>query len=183
MSSGVEKLGAFATYLLLAILAAGLFGALHDQISYTVSNEYFTKFKFVQFAWLGTNVPERVRVAEIGFLASWWMGIPLGLLTGLAGFLHADVGQMKRALWRSLAVIAATTLTFALGGLSYGLAVTGNLDLADYPLRFIPPDLEQPRRFIAAGTMHNFAYLGGAASIPVAWIFHVIYRRRCRAGH
>jgi hypothetical protein len=180
---GFLKLGAFATYLLLAVLASGLFGALHDQISYSVSNEYFTKFKFVQFGWLGTGLPERVRVAEIGFLASWWMGIPLGLFTGLAGFLHPDVDTMKRALWWSLMVIAATTLLFAVGGLLFAFATTGHLDLADYPLRFIPPDLREPRRFICAGTMHNFAYLGGAVSIPVAWVFHVVVRRRCRAGH
>jgi hypothetical protein len=183
LSAFVPKLGAFANYLLLSVIAAGLFGALHDQISYTVSPEYFTKFKFVQFAWLGSTLPARVRAAEIGFLASWWMGIPLGLLTGLAGFIHADAARMRRALLLSLPVITGFTLLFALTGLILGFLKTAELDLADYPERFIPPDLDEPRRFICAGTMHNFAYLGGALSIPLAWIFHIAWRLRCRAGH
>ena len=176
------KLGAFATYLVLAVLVAGLFGAVHDQISYTVSYEYFAKFKFMQFAWLGSGQADRVRVAEIGFMASWWMGIPLGFLTGIAGFVHREIAQMRRALWLSLPLIAGFTLLFALSGLVYGFLVTANLDLADYPERFIPPVLEQPRRFICVGYMHNCAYLGGALAIPVAWVFHLLYRRRCRAG-
>ena len=117
MSPFVAKLGAFATYLVVAVIVAGLFGALHDQISFSVSHEYFTKFKFVQFGWAGAELPDRVRVAQIGFLASWWMGIPLGLFTGLAGFIHRDAGQMKRALWISLPVIVGCTLLCALGGL------------------------------------------------------------------
>lgn len=183
MSPFVTKLGAFATFLVVAVIVAGLFGALHDQISYSVSHEYFTKFKFVQFAWAGADLPARVRVAEIGFLASWWMGIPLGLFTGLAGFIHPDAGHMKRALWISLPVIVGCTLLCAPCGLLISFLNTAELDLADYPLRYIPPDLEQPRRFICAGTMHNFAYAGGAFSIPIAWLFHAFYRRRCRAGH
>jgi hypothetical protein len=176
----VLKLGAFATYLLLAVAAAGIFGVVHDQVSYGVSHEYFTKFKFVQFAWLGQDIPDRVRVMEIGFLASWWMGIPLGLFTGIAGFVHRDIARMRRALWLSLPVIAGFTLLFALAGLAYGFAVTADLDLADYPGRFIPPNLDEPRRFICVGTMHNCAYLGGALAIPVAWAFHFFYRTRGR---
>lgn len=45
----MRKLAAFATFLVLAICPAAIFGMLHDQISYTVSSEYYTKFKFIQF--------------------------------------------------------------------------------------------------------------------------------------
>ena len=80
----MRKLGAFIAFLVLAICAAGIFGMLHDQISYTVSNEYYTKFKFIQFDLLDLQLPDRVRAAMVGFLASWWMGVPLGVLTGVA---------------------------------------------------------------------------------------------------
>jgi hypothetical protein len=43
------------------MLVAGLFGIIHDEISYSVSNEYFTKFKFIQFRLLDTNLPDRFR--------------------------------------------------------------------------------------------------------------------------
>src|SRR5215471_17020905 len=70
-----------------AVLAAGLFGIVHDQISYTVSNEYFTRFKFIQFGLQYWAAPDRTRAAVVGFMAPWWMGIPLGLFCGAAGLM------------------------------------------------------------------------------------------------
>lgn len=174
----MRKLGAFVAFLVLAICAAGIFGMLHDQISYTVSNEYYTKFKFIQFDLLDLQLPDRVRAAMVGFLASWWMGVPLGVLTGVAGFIQPDARQMFRALLWSLLVITAFTLLFALAGLAYGYSQTANLDLGNYARWYIPPDLEHPRNFICVGYMHNCAYLGGLLAIPVAWLFHIYYRYR-----
>ena len=174
----MRKLAVFAAFLVLAVLTAGAFGALHDQISYTVSNEYFTKFKFFQFHLLDPEVPERLRAATVGVLASWWMGIPLGLLAGAAGFLQPTASQMLKALLLSLAVITGFTLLVALAGLVYGYSRTTNLDLHNYAGWFIPQNLVHPRNFICAGYMHNSAYLGGVLAIPVAWAFHIYYRRR-----
>jgi hypothetical protein len=56
-------------------LIAGGFGILHDQITYTISPEYFTKMKFDQFHRVDFGFPQRVFVAEIGFLATWWVGL------------------------------------------------------------------------------------------------------------
>jgi len=56
-------------------LIAGLFGILHDQITYTISPEYFTRMKFDQFRGADFGFPPRVFVAEIGFLATWWVGL------------------------------------------------------------------------------------------------------------
>ena len=93
----------FAVYLLvvaLAIIVAGLYGMIHNQISYTVAPEYFTKFKFRQFGLTDIPLPNRVRASIVGFLASWWMGIPIGLLVGAAGFIHRDHREMLRVtLW------------------------------------------------------------------------------------
>lgn len=123
-------------------------------------------------------MPERARAAMVGFLASWWMGVPLGLLTGVAGFIHPDARQMLRALLWSLLVITAFTLLFALAGLAYGYSQMANLDLGNYARWYIPPDLVHPRNFICVGYMHNCAYLGGLLAIPVAWLFHICYRYR-----
>lgn len=177
----MEKYSAFLVFVLLAMIAAGLFGALHDQISYTVSPEYFTRFKFPMFHLLDANVPERVRAAEVGFLASWWMGIPLGVFAGLAGFIHKDPARMRRALLWSLPLIAGFTLVVALAGLLYGYFQTRTIDLAAYRGWYIPPGLAHLRRFLCAGYMHNSAYLGGMASIPVAWAYHLSIKLREKA--
>ena len=177
----MRRLIALVAFMIVTMLAAGAFGILHDQISYTVSNEYFTRFKFPQFQLLDAGIPERIRVAEVGFLASWWMGIPLGLLTGIAGFVHPTARQMRKALLLSLAVISVFTLTFALVGLAYGFIRTTHLNLSEYAGWFVPQGLERPRNFICVGYMHNSAYLGGLIAIPIAWWFHFIYRQSARA--
>ena len=174
------RLRIYLQFIVLAIVAAALFGALHDHISYSVSPEYYTRFKFLQFHLLDPAIPERLRAAGVGVLASWWMGIPLGVLTGAAGFLHRDPRQMRRALLWSLPFVVAVTLAFALGGLAFGVMRTVPVDLASYRGLYIPAGVEDPAAFLRVGYMHNFAYLGGAAAVPAAWIFHLAYRRFCR---
>lgn len=176
----MSKFSVFVMFLVLAMLAAGLFGAVHDQISYTVSPEYFTRFKFPMFRLLDAGVPERIRAAEVGFLASWWMGIPLGLLTGAAGFMHPGPERMRAALLWSLPLITGFTLAFALAGLLYGYVRTQAIDLSEYRGWYIPRGLQDLRSYLCAGYMHNSAYLGGAMSIPVAWAYHLAFRRRAR---
>jgi hypothetical protein len=174
----MKKIGIFLLFLPAAMLVAGLFGIIHDEISYSVSSEYFTKFKFIQFRLLDTNLPDRFRAGEVGFLASWWMGIPLGILCGLAAFIQRSPSLMRRALIMSLPVIATFTLAIALAGLAYGWCRTGTIDLVGYRGWFIPPDANELRRFLCAGYMHNAAYLGGGLSVPAAWLFHLVFRAR-----
>jgi hypothetical protein len=65
-----------AAFLALAgTLIAGMFGVVHDQITYTISPEYFTRMKFEQFHVWDFGFPRRLFVAEIGFLATWWVGL------------------------------------------------------------------------------------------------------------
>ncbi|MDR3436225.1 hypothetical protein [Telmatospirillum sp.] len=172
------KFRIFLSYILLSIFVAGLFGALHDQISYAVSPEYYTRFKFHQFNLLNAAIPERLRAAEVGILASWWMGLPLGVTTGMAGFIHRTAAQMRRALLLSLPVVLGFALAFALGGLVYGVFRTTGFDPETYRGWYIPAGLEHPRAFLCVAYMHNSAYLGGALAIPVAWIFHFVIKRR-----
>ncbi len=61
-------------YSVLGALLAGVYGIVHDQITYSISPEYFTRLKFQQFHWADFGFPRRVFVGEIGFLATWWVG-------------------------------------------------------------------------------------------------------------
>lgn len=181
----MRKAQVFFKFVLRSLLVAGLFGAIHDQISYSVSSEYFTRLKFVQFMLTDSFLPERIRASLVGILASWWMGIPLGILTGLAGYIHPTPAQMHRALTLSIGVIVLFTLGFALAGLAYGYIVTASpLNPDDYRSWYIPRGLQEPRNYLCVGHMHNAAYVGGALSIPAAWVFHFLYKWRMnkRAG-
>lgn len=155
-----KKLIVFGLFVALAVIVAGVYGAVHDQISYTVSPEYFTKFKFQQFQLGGSPHVDRVRAAMVGFLASWWMGIPVGILVGLAGFIHRGTGQMLRMLLWSMFVAVVFTLLFGLAGLLYGYLQTEHIDLADYHGWSIPDDVTHLRGYLCAGYMHLFTRAG-----------------------
>jgi hypothetical protein len=178
----MKKLLVFVLLVFLAVALSGCYGILHNQVSYTVSPEYFTKFKFPQFALTGLPLSGRVGASIVGFLASWWMGIPIGLLVGAAGFLHRGYRRMLKVSLQSYGLVVVFTLAFGLGGLLYGFYATRTISLADYQYWFIPDDVTDLRRFLCAGYMHNSSYLGGTLAIIAAWIFHIIVGVRSRSA-
>lgn len=172
----MKKTIVFFTLLFLACTFAAAFGVIHDQITYTISPEYYTKFKFHQFGLLDSPLPDRFRAGIVGILASWWMGIPIGLLVGGIGFIHAGHRRMLVLTLRSFVLVTGFTLFIGLLGLTYGFFRTSAIDLASYQGWFIPPDITDIRRFLCVGYMHNASYVGGALSIPSAWIYHIAMR-------
>lgn len=178
----MRKLLVFILLVLLAIIVSGLYGILHDQISYTVSPEYFSKFKFRQFGIADMNLPDRARASIVGFLATWWMGIPIGIVVGGIGFVHSDYQRMFKISLLAFGVVLVITLFFGLCGLLYGYFKTKNIDLANYQGWFIPKDVVDLRHFLCAGYMHNASYLGGTVSIFAAGIFQITVRLRQIAG-
>ena len=172
----MKKFLVFVLLILLAVMVSGLYGVVHDQISYTVSPEYYTKFKFQQFGIADLNLPDRARASIVGFLASWWMGIPIGLMVGGTGFIHPGHWRMLKISLLAFALVIAITLLFGLGGLLYGWFQTKTINLTDYHGWFIPKDVVNLRRFLCVGYMHNASYLGGTLSIFAAGIFQVVVR-------
>ncbi len=67
----MKKFGILLLSILISVLVASIYGALHDQITYSISSEYFTVYKFDQFGFQewGNNTP-RLTTALIGVLAS-----------------------------------------------------------------------------------------------------------------
>ncbi len=59
------KVALIPVLFVIACLFAGSYGAVHNQISYTVAPEYFTQFKFHQFQ-IDEGAPERVGAAIVG---------------------------------------------------------------------------------------------------------------------
>lgn len=95
-------------------MIAGCFGSLHDQITYTISPEYFTRMKFDQFRAADFGFPPRVFVAEIGFLATWWVGsIAAWFLARIA--LRKFRSPEREVLKALVVVIAITTFTAVCG--------------------------------------------------------------------
>lgn len=150
----------------LAALAAAVFGALHNQLSYSVGPSYFEALKFPQFGVSADTAP-RLGAALVGIQASWWMGPALGLPAFLYGLVAVPQARTYFAAGIGAIglVIVLCTLT-ALIGLLTGIAAetTGLLD----PWLVLP---EGPVRsdVMRAGFMHDAAYAGGGLGLLLAF--------------
>ncbi len=161
-------------YAALGGLAAGGYGILHDQVTYSICPEYFTRLKFTQFHYANFGWPTRVFVAEIGFLATWWVGFfsawfiaritvpalsrPVALRYNIHGFLIIV-----------MMALAASFVGFTLNqihGSDYSAwqDLTTSLGVVDVP------------GFVRVAYIHNASYLGGLIGL----IFALIYVRTRR---
>lgn len=170
---------AFIVLFFAAMIVAGLYGALHDQISYSVSAEYFTKFKYHQFGFTDIPLPDRAKAAAIGFLASWWMGIPIGLLVGAFGFIHRSAKVMLLSTLKAYGIVAVVALIVGLGGLSYGWFFASH-QFEDYQGWYRPEGVLLQRNFLSVGHMHNFSYLGGLVGLLAGIVSQFIFRKNHR---
>ena len=154
-------------------LVAGLYGVLHDQLTYTVAPEYYTCFKFPQFGLSPELVAiPRLGAAAVGFLATWWIGIPIGLGLAVVLLFH-PAGAILRAYLKGMLVLICTALAFGLAGLMLGFLFFARM--ADNWL--LPEGVTQAGRFIAVGCMHNGSYLGGLVGLILA-ILHLVRNRK-----
>jgi hypothetical protein len=162
---------------LLAIGVCAAFGALHNQVSYTVSPDYFHAFKFYQFD-VAEPLRNRLGASLVGVGASWWMGVPLGLILGLPTLLQPTRSGFVRA--TSLSIVTMLAVTIATG--AFGLALGSTV--VDAPARLEIYDgvpVQDPAAFWRAGSMHNFSYLGAAIGlVPALCVQGLVYRGEVR---
>ncbi len=163
-------------------LIAGAYGVLHDQVTYTLSPEYFTQFKSEQFAWADFGWPIRVYVSEIGFMATWWVGFVAGwFLARLSVPYHPGPTA-----WRQCLSGFAVVFLFALVGDGVGAWLgwrrMQEQDLGEwvsfarlYGVKDIP-------RFVWVAFIHNASYLGGLVGLIAALILAARASRKVRAG-
>jgi hypothetical protein len=161
----------------LGALIAALYGIIHDQVTYTISPEYFTRLKFRQFHYADFGLPLRVFVAEIGALATWWVGFAAGWFMArivVPRRLHSS--PMPYVIRGFLIMIGCTVLAGVIG-FSYGAtreitpANSGLADLAD------ARGVRDIAAFVRVAYIHNAGYLGGLIGLVLALI---LLKRRLR---
>lgn len=168
----MKKLLTLFLIILIAPTVGGIYGIIHDQLTYSISYEYYTKFKFIQFGFIdfGTEaiLPNpRISVSVVGFLATWWMGLPIGFILGLVGLVHKDSEQMFKITMKGILMTVIVAFLIGVIGLVYGYFY-----LAERGVNWwLPDNLIDKTSFIAVGSMHNFSYLGGLIGLLVACIY------------
>lgn len=171
----MKKAGILILTLLVMPLLAGIYGAIHDQVSFTISPEYFTKFKYLQFGFEPTRFGgDRQTVAAIGFLATWWTGILIGIGHGFTGLIHRDHRIMVREIIKGTTVTILIAALTGVTGLLYGIFFLAKTD----PGWWLPHNLADRAGFISVGSMHNFSYIGGALGLIAGVAFQVRQKKR-----
>ncbi len=163
--------------LVITILIAGIYGAIHDQISFTFSEEYFTRFKFIQFNLSWAYESPRLGAALVGFLATWWVGLILCSILGLFGFLFRDSKAMRASHLQAICLAVVVTFLTGIGGLIYAYQTVNSETVESY-MQWVHPGVTNPVQFVRVGFMHNASYLGGAIGLFVGIIFLVVKRVR-----
>ena len=148
-----------ATIAVTGSLLAGLYGAAHDQLSYTLSPEYFTKLKAPQFWYADFGWPPRVFAAEVGFLAGWGVGLIAGWLLARVGLAALPDEIRRRAMWRAFAIIAGVTLFGGSVGLLLGYWRTLSSHEAWNEWQELLR-LEDLRGFVLVAYLHGGSYAG-----------------------
>jgi hypothetical protein len=166
----MRKLTLYLALLLAGCGIAGLYGALHDQISYTVSPDYFHAFKFPMF-----RIPEsfhnRIGASMVGWAGAWWMGMIIGVPVLLAGLAIPGPKAYLRECLIAFGVVTATALVVGLGALVYASLTITEANLPDYSY---PIGVKDKVAFARVGTMHNFGYTGGYLGILTAMAYLLV---------
>jgi len=163
----VESLVRFACVLLLfaiACLLSGIYGAIHNQISYSVSPEYFTKFKFEQFE-LAPTLWNRQGASIVGWRASWWMGLVIGAFLIPFGLLIRQTSTYFLFMLRAFVIVLVTSTCFAIVALVVSKLMAGHAEMGE--LNFRGNQILNPVAFLVAGTMHTASYLGGLVGMLI----------------
>jgi hypothetical protein len=175
----MKRILTIISIIFLAPLFAGLYGILHDQLTYTISPEYYTKFKFFQFGLLNlgekaTFAIPRIQVSYVGFLATWWMGIPIGIILSLVGLIHKENKIMFRITMSSFLITIIIAFLTGIIGLIYGKIILTKIGVNWY----LPDNLIDKSNFILVGSMHNFSYFGGLTGIIAGIIYSFKQKRK-----
>jgi len=174
----MNKLKAFFLIIILSTIIAGVYGILHDQFTYSISPEYYTKFKFYQFGFMDMGneaiFPNpRIEVSFVGFFATWWFGLLIGIIISLVGLIHKNGKIMFSVSMKAIYITILTTFIFGIIGL-----IIGKFYLANIGVNWQKPEnLIDTENFIAVGSMHNFGYVGGLIGMILAIIYSVKKRK------
>ena len=172
-------------YLLLVACVgiALVYGIINDQLTVTISREYFLYGKGVAEA-LRTETPTesamRWEAVKVGMKATWSAGLIIGVILLFANnptkaLPSLPFGRVYRLL--PIMIIVPATCAAILGVIGY----LGGLTWFNYyfPL-LIRDNLWRPYRFMAVYGMHLGGYIGGALAAITAAV--LIRRERVRSG-
>ncbi|WP_206753975.1 MULTISPECIES: hypothetical protein [unclassified Lentimonas] len=156
-------------------LIAGAYGIVHDQITYSISHEYFTKLKFEQFDYANFGLPERVFVAEVGFMATWWVGFFSAWLIARLLFPAWPLKDVYRKSFKGFGIIFGSAMIGGITGFILGATHSSDYSYWEPTVTYL--QVTEPANFVSVALIHNAGYIGGLAGLIVCLMLMAIEKR------
>jgi len=149
--------GAFVLIVMLSVVAAVVYGVLHDQVTARVCIEYFT---ITHPHLVDSESPTVVGLAW-GVVATWWMGLFLGVPLALSARLGSAPKRSPRRMIKAIAILLVVMGVSALasGIAGYWLSASGRVPIFQDLGEILPDDRHD--RWMADWWAHNASYLVG----------------------
>lgn len=147
---------------------AGLYGIVHDQITYSISNEYFTKLKFDQFSYLDFGMSDRFFVCEIGFLATGSVGFFIGWFLARWFIPRQPYDIARRKISFGFIIVLLIGALFAALAWIFGAMIqpSSNLNGWSYMVKYL--GINDGWAFVRVAYIHYSSYAGGLFGLILA---------------
>jgi hypothetical protein len=157
ITSGADDVMKSIKIVLLAVIAAVFYGVLHDQVTARICVEYFT----IGHPPVFNTIDPTFLALGWGVIATWWVGLPLGIGMAFAAQSGSRPKVDARDLVRPIAILllymAGSSTLFGIIG--YFAAKSGLVYLIE-PMKSRVP-IEKHVAFLADLWAHSAAYLTG----------------------
>ncbi|TXF77682.1 hypothetical protein [Chryseobacterium sp.] len=150
-----------------SVIIASLFGAIHNQISYSVSSEFFTNFLFGNFGTHEWNLKNnRLEASIVGIIGSYWVGLILGIIYIIVFLFMRTENNFKD-------IINAILINIGCAFLGSFIAYLIAKYLIDYENSgvFIDFGTQNPQNYLEAAFMNTGSYIGGILGVIAGIIY------------
>ena len=157
------------TIIILCVLGSVIYGVAHDMITARVCVEYFT----IGHPKLMESTDPTVLAFVWGVLATWWVGLILGVALAVTTSVGTRPKFPTRTLlkWVTILLLVMGVVASLAGVVGWALARNGVVVLVDSLADLVPA--ERHVRFIATGWAHAASYLvgigGGTVLVFLVW--------------
>ena len=177
----MRKFAVFLLVVCVAVFVASLYGIGHDQVGYGISQEYFTRYKFIQYNLADSGAARhmtqpRSAVVMTGVKSSWMIGLVAGVVLGLIALAFRNADRMFQSAVQAIGLGLVVTVISAVAGWIYGWNVLAHKGVGWW----MPDNIADKPDYITVGTITNFSYGGAVVGAVVGIIFLLIKNSRLR---
>ena len=149
-------------------LISCLYGIIHDQITYTISSEFYD---LIRFPSLGiSSEAARWGVVQIAIINSWKIGFIISLILSCAGLIHFNNRKIIKFTLESFLVVVITAVGTTCLGILVGF-------FNQFHETKLAETVVQKSNFLLVQSIHNYTYIGGLIGMFVG-IYWQFYNRK-----